>query len=479
MQQLSALDASFLYLDTPNTPMHVGGLAIYDPSTAPGGIVRFKEILADTQKRLHLARSTRQKLVRVPLNLDHPYWIEDPKFDIEFHVRHIRLPAPGDWRQLCIQVARLHSRPIDENHPLWEMFVIEGLDNIPGVPEGSYAVYTKTHHAAIDGATGAELTAVMHDLSPEGTTLNTRDTWVPDRVPTEAELMTRAIGNNVRQPMKLWDIATNAAPGFAKVALNNLRGNDELKAFDHPVPRVRFNGRVGPNRVVEAIRFTLEDAKAIKNAVPGATINDAMLALVGGALRRYLDHYGELPDDSLVAMAPINVRTKDQEGTGGNQVSQMLVTMRSDIENGAERLAAVHEGTSKSKAMTDAIGARNMTDMTQFLPSSLAGLAARLYTRLGVANQARPFFNCVVTNVPGPQVPLFASGAKMLSNFGLGPIFDGVGLIHAITSYNGEIAVTIVACRQMMPDPDYYAECMQASLDEMKASCAAAAEQVA
>lgn len=473
MQQLSALDASFLYLETPTTPMHVGGVAIYDPSTAPGGIVRFKEILAHMEQRLPLAKTTRQRLVRVPMNLDHPWWIEDPKFDVEFHIRHIRLPKPGDWRQLCIQIARLHSRPVDQNHPLWEMFVIEGLDNIPGIPEGAYAIYTKTHHAAIDGATGAELTAVMHDLTAEGSRPNIRDTWVPDRMPTDAELLTRSIGNGLRQPMKLLEVVQNAAPGLAKVALNNLRGGDELKAYDHPVPKVRFNGKVTANRAVEAIRFPLEDAKAIKNAVPGATINDAMLAVVGGALRRYLDHYGELPEDSLVAMAPINVRTKEQEGTAGNQVSQMLVTMRSDIENGKERLAAVHEGTSKSKAMTNAIGARNMTDMTEFLPSSLAGLAARLYTQLGVANQARPFFNCVVTNVPGPQVPLFAAGAKMIANLGLGPIFDGVGLIHAITSYNGEIAITAVACRQMMPDPDYYAECLEASLAEMKASCAA------
>ena len=177
MQQLSGMDASFVYLETPSAPMHVAGLSIYDPSTAPGGKVTFKGILANFQERIHLARTFRQKMVQVPMNLDHPYWVEDKDFDLEFHVRHIALPKPGDWRQLCILAARLHSRMLDLSRPLWETYVIEGLDNVEGVPPGSFALLQKTHHAAIDGMSGMEMTSAIHDLTPTPEPPATTDTW--------------------------------------------------------------------------------------------------------------------------------------------------------------------------------------------------------------------------------------------------------------------------------------------------------------
>ena len=177
MQQLSAMDASFVYLETPHTPMHIGSVAIYDPSTAPGGFVRFKDILAFIAARLRGARSFRQRLVRVPFDLDHPYWIEDPEFDLEFHVRHIALPKPGDWRQLCIQAARLHARPMDLTKPLWEFTVIEGLDNIPGLPPGCFALMCKVHHAAIDGMSGVEMSAAVHSITPDTTAPADDDPW--------------------------------------------------------------------------------------------------------------------------------------------------------------------------------------------------------------------------------------------------------------------------------------------------------------
>ena len=188
MQQLSGLDASFLSLTTHSAPMPVAGLAIYDQSSAPGGLVTFKGILANVERRLHLARCFRQKLADVPLGLDHPYWIEDANFDLEYHVRHIALPKPGDWRQLCIQAARIHARPLDLGRPLWEMYVIEGLDNVERLPEGSFAVLTKLHHAAIDGVSGVELTAAIHDTEPGAVPPPPKESWKPDPEQTPAHL---------------------------------------------------------------------------------------------------------------------------------------------------------------------------------------------------------------------------------------------------------------------------------------------------
>ena len=464
MQQLTGLDASFLYFETANAPMHVGFIMIYDQSTAPGGRVTFRGILANIEKRLHLARCFRQRLAYVPFDLDHPYWIEDPDFDLEFHVRHIALPQPGDWRQLCIQVARLHSRPLDHNHPLWEVYVIEGLDNISELPRGSFAIVGKIHHAAIDGVTGAELIAALHDLEPGAEPPPAKEAWLPDPLPSTADLLTRTMFNNVIYPFRLGRVMGESVPAMAR-----LRQELQAREFKTPalVPRTRFNGTVTAHRVLDGRSFDLETIRAMKKAVKGATVNDVVLAICGGSLRKYLQDKRELPRESLLAMAPISVRTKAQRGTGGNQVSAMVVPLHTEIHHPLERLNAVHEGAVQSKALTQAVGARLLTDYGQFIPSALAGSAARLYSRFGLANSANPFFNTVVTNVPGPQQPLYFCGARMVTTYGMGPIGDGLGLIHGVFSYCGQITIAATSCRKQMPDPAFYAKCLQDSFDEM------------
>jgi diacylglycerol O-acyltransferase len=335
VEQLSAQDASFLYLETPNAPQHVGGISIYDQATALVGKITFKGILENVEKRLHLARCFRQRLVQVPMSLDYPYWIEDPDFDLEFHVRHIALPKPGDWRQLCIQAARLHSRPLDLSRPLWEMYVVEGLDNVPGLPAGSFAVVSKIHHAAIDGVTGAEMTAALHDLAPDAEPPPPDKPWQPESVPSTWELLTRSSMNNLTQPFRLAPILAQSVPAIARVT-QRLR-TQQLRP-PSAVPRTRFNASVSPHRVVEGRAFQLDEIRSIKNAVKGATVNDVVLAICGGALRRYLKAKGELPGESLIAMAPISVRATDERGAAGNRVSAMLVSVRSDLEDPIERL---------------------------------------------------------------------------------------------------------------------------------------------
>ena len=464
MEQLSGMDASFLYFETPNAPNHIGSFAIYDQSTAPGGRVTFKGILRNVEKRLHLSRCFRQRLVHVPLELDHPYWLEDPDFDLEFHIRHIALPHPGDWRQLCIQVARIHARPLDLNRPLWEMYVIEGLDSVEGVPEGSFAVFTKIHHAAIDGVSGAELAAAVHDLTPQAKPSEPEEDWIPERQPDLLELVARTTANNIRYPFRFAQVLSRTAPRLMSMLQGG--GEDEVEGAG-PVPRTRFNGTVSSHRVIGGVDFSLDDIREIRKRVPGATVNDVILAICSGALRNYLEFHGELPIDSLVAMAPISVRTEDERGTAGNKISTMSVTLFTSIADPIARLEAIHEGTRSSKATAEAVGARTMTDITQFVPGNLAGLAARLYTRLGLANNIRPFLNTVITNVPGPQIPLYFTGARMVSLYGLGPVLDGMGLIHPVFSCSGRISISFTSCRDMIPDPGFYASCIQDSFDQL------------
>ncbi len=466
MRQLSGLDATFINLETPNAPMHIGGLAIYDQSSAPGERVTFKGILANIESRLHLAACYRQKIVQLPYGLDHPYWIEDENFDLEFHVRHIALPKPGDWRQLCIQAARLHSRPLDRNKPLWEMYVIEGLDGVDGLPPGSFAIQTKIHHAAIDGVSGTEILTAIHDLMPDAAPAPPEQEWIAESEPTLVELALRSTVNNIRQPLRFAQVLAEAAPPVIRQMLAK-RDDDADPPSD--VPRTRFNGKVSPHRVFEARTFSLADVKQIRKAVEGATVNDVILSVCGGALRRYLTHHHELPKESLSAFAPISVRTEDEAGTAGNKVSGMFVSLHSDEPDALTRLEKVRKTTRESKEMTEAIGARNLADVTQFMPGMLAGVAGRLIARTGLMSRMAPVANCVVSNVPGPQVPLYFTKALMVANFGLGLPMDGMGLFHAVLSYNGTITVSITGCREQIPDPGFYAECIEEAFSELRA----------
>jgi len=469
MEQLSGQDASFLYFETPKTPMHIGAIAIYDPSTVPGGGRQgFKDILRAIERRLHLARSFRQKIVNVPFNLDHPYWIEDRDFDLEYHVRHIRLPEPGDWRQLCIQAARLQSRPLDLTKPLWEFTIVEGLDAIPGLPEGSYAIISKVHHACIDGVSGVDLIEAIHDLEPEPADAPPSRPWSGETEPNPLELVMRAQVNNFTQPLRFAEVLARSVPMFGRLSQGMME-----RRFERPVsapPRTRFNRPVSAHRVVEGRRFDLQEVRRIKSSVESATVNDVVLTVVGGALRAYLDAKQELPDAPMIAMAPISVRTADEKNAMGNRVAAMMVMLGTDIADPLERLQAVHDAASQSKEMTNAIGAKLMTDYSQFIPSTTAALATRIYTEYGLADQLNLPFNCVVTNVPGPQIPLYCAGAKLVTQYGLGPVYDGMGLIFPVFSYCGQIMISMTACREMVPDPEFFAECLQRSFDKLKAA---------
>jgi len=467
MQQLAGLDAALLYLETANVPMHIGSVAIFDPSTAPGGTVRFKTIIKTLVDRAHLAPYLRQRLFEVPFHADLPYWVKDDSFDPEFHIRHIALPKPGDWRQLCIQVARLHARGLDRSRPLWELYVIEGLDNVKGVPPGSFAFVSKVHHAAIDGASSNDIGSAMCDLTPEVRVVEGSGDWVADKPPTAFELAAKAYSNNLLKPLRFLEFLQRTMPAWSKALETSTNGQSRPSP---KVPRTRFNGVVSPHRVFEGVTFPLDDIKMIKNHA-GGTVNDAVLAICAGALRKYLVSKEELPRRSLVSMCPVSIRDPNALASGGNQVISMSIPLHTEIEDPCERLLAICEETHSSKQLTNAIGAKSLLEMADFMPTQLAALGARVAAEQGLAEFNAPTVNTVITNVPGSQVPLYSNGALLVGGWGLGPSLDGNGLFHSVGSYCGQLAIGVTCCRKMMPDPAFYAQCLEASFAELKSAC--------
>ncbi len=469
MEQLQGLDAVFVALEQPTSPVHVGSIMIYDPSTAPGGFVRFKDILSFVEDRLQLSKTLRQKMVKVPFGLDYPYWVQDIDFDLEFHVRHVALPKPGDWRQLCILAARIFARPLDLSRPPWEMTVIEGLDNIEGLPKGSYAVLSKVHHAAIDGVSGVDMMQAMHTLFPTQEPLDTPDTWKPEANPSQIGTFMRGSMRSMTLPFRQLNATRKSMPGIFRATKGLVKRDYGVKHLVQ-APRTRFNVPVTPHRMYGASTFDIKDIIAMRAMCEGTKLNDVMLSITGGALRRYLEAKSELPDTTLTAMAPISVRSESEKNTMGNQVSAMFVPLGSHIKDAQERLEYVREETRKAKEMTNDLGARQMTEMAKLAPSMAMNVGAKLYTQFKLADKAKPFINTIVTNVPGPRIPVYSAGAKAVGVYGMMCLFDGVALGHIVHSYVDKITLSYTACRDAMPDPDFYSECMQASFDDhMKA----------
>jgi diacylglycerol O-acyltransferase len=470
MEQLQGMDASFVALETPNSPMHIGSVLIYDPSTAPGGFVRFKDILKFYEDRMRLSKTMRQKLVKVPFNVDYPYWVEDADFDLEYHVRHLALPKPGDWRQMCIQAARIFARPLDLNRPPWEFTVVEGLDNVPGVPKGSYAIVTKVHHAAIDGMSGIDLMQALHTATPSLAPPNEPDNWKPEKYPNKVGMFAKGYVRAWLNPIRQVGVAAQAVPGVYRAAKGMIKGEFGLNAAIR-APKTRFNTKVSPHRVYEGRVFELAHIKALRSLAEGAKVNDVMLTIIGGGLHKYLKHHNELPKTTMTAMAPISVRSEGEKNTMGNQVSAMIAPLGTHIADPAERMAYVFEQTSRSKEMTNAIGARQMTEASKVSPALFMALGAQAYTRLGIANlNMTPVINTIVTNVPGPPVPIYSAGAKLVSMQGMLCLMDGVALGHVVQSYVKEATISFTADRKVMTDPEFYADCIQESFEEMAAA---------
>jgi diacylglycerol O-acyltransferase len=479
MRQLSGLDTAFLNLETSATPLHVGAAIVIDGASAPEGFGygMVRDLIA---ARLDRLPPLRWKLVEVPLGIDLPYWIEDPDFDLEFHLRRSGVPPPGGPRELAEVVERIHARPLDRDHPLWELYVIEGLEG------GDIAIVSKMHHAAIDGVSGAELLTALVDLEPV-----VPEPTDPDRLhggerrPGQLEMLLRGGRGLARQPFRLARTAVRTARtlpalgGLAQLALpatvrRRVGDGGLLERPQLQAPRTPFNGPVTRHRRWAVTSVPLQRVKDVKNAA-GATVNDVVMTMCARALRRYLIERDALPESPLQAMVPISVRTEDQRDAMGNQVTAMVSTLPTHLDDPREQLDYTSARMQVAK-QSNAVPAGLLQDVTRFAAPALFARAARVAARTRWADRFRTPFNLVVSNVPGPPIPIYLAGARIARIYPISAVVDGIGLNITVQSLEDHVDVGLVSCRELVPDLWDLAEDIRAALDELAAAVGVTAD---
>ena len=464
MEPLSGMDAAFLYLETPNQPQHVTLTAVFDPSSTPGG-VGFTQVRDHIARRLHRIPPLTRRLLPVPLGLHHPHWVADADLDLDHHVRHVDLAAPGDDAQLAAVVAQISAVPLDRHRPLWEMWIIEGLAG------DRFALVAKLHHATLDGVAGVEQMIAFFDIEPLIETGPPPPTDRPDPEPNAAELLTYAAVSRARSLLRAVPLAARTVGSVR--AVRSARSDPGTAAGGTPLaaPRTSLNASLTPARRVAFARLPLDDVKTVKHAVAGASVNDVVLAVCAGALRRYLDDRGELPSDPLVAACPVDVRTDDQRSGTGNRVSAMFTRLPTDVADPIDRLDAAHRAARAAKDEHALFDADVLQQWTEVLDPNLSGWLIDLYSRTGTAGRHRPAVNLVVSNVHGPPFPLYLAGAELVRAYPLGQLLDGIGLNITVMSYRDAIDVGFLAAGDLVPDldrlaaavPDAFAELVDAT----------------
>ena len=466
MKQLTGQDASFLYLESRGAHLHLTALYVYEQPRAPAAPLVFADIVRHLESRLDSSEIFRQKLVRPPLDLDYPYWVDDAEFNLKRHMHRYTAAAPRTRRALFRLVAKLHAKPLDLSRPPWEMHVLEKLGPIEGFPKSCFAIIARYHHAAIDGASGSQLVDGLHDLQPAeiAPAEAGEESWRPNPEPGTTDVLTRGVLNNLGAPFRILKTIAGAAPGMI---LSRLKPAGDKPAKSTPAPKTCFNQPVSRERVFHSTSVDLQKVRDIRNLVPGATVNDVILTICGGALRTWLDAYGELPAESLVAMVPVNARTSEQSELGGNRLGTLFVPIHTDIYDPAERLQAVYEATQKAKSASGGLDAQQISEITSHVPAITLSSVGHLVTRLGIGHRVKPIANCTITNVPGPRGTLWLGPAKLVWSTGTAPIIDGMGLIISAFSYRDQITFSFCSCPEMVPDPEFMGDCTQVAYESL------------
>ena len=444
MQRLSGLDASFLYLETSTQPLHVCSVLELDTATIPGGY-SFEKLRDQLALRITAIPTFRERLANSFLNLDHPVWVKDDEFHLERHVHRIGLPAPGGRVELAEICGHLASLPLDRRHPLWEMWAIEGLGGTDARKGGRLAVLTKVHHAAVDGVTGANLMSQLCSVEPDAPPPQ------PVDASPEANPLRIALGGLGRFAVRPITLATSVLPSTVSTVVDTVRRAAGGRAMASPfaAPQTPFNASITAERNVAFAQLDLADVKKVKDHF-GVKVNDVVMALVSGVLRTFLLQRDELPESTLVAMVPVSVHDRSDR-PGRNQVSGMFASLQTQIADPGERLRAIAEANVIAKDHSSAIGATLLQDWSQFAGPAVFGVAMRVYARTRLT-ESRPVHNLVVSNVPGPQIPLYFLGAEVEAMYPLGPIFHGSGLNITVMSLNGRLNVGLISCPELLPD---------------------------
>lgn len=442
--------------------MHIGGVSIIDPRRADGSLLDFNQLREHVASRAAAVPVLRRRLATVPFGLGRPSWVDDGDPDLEYHLERTSLPEPGGLRELRALASFEFARSLDRRRPLWSLLWVEGLGSVPGAPPGAVALISRVHHAAVDGVSGAEILAALLGPPP-----------APAPATAPASGVIGRLGRAGRElagiPLAIPGAVASVAKGLAGGALAAFATRVAPPPLPFSAPPTRFNAPVTAERSWAATTTSLERFKAIKDEA-GATVNDVVLAVCAGALRRWLLERDELPREPLVAMIPISIRGEEGRGRMGNRVSAMLVSLATDVGDAQARLATIRDGARSAKIYHRAVGADALAEGAALVPFGLAGIAARVYAGLHLAERHRPLFNVTITNVPGPREALDLAGAPLLSHAGQAPVFDGLGLIMPIFSYAGTISLAATACARMVPRAASIAEAFEASLDELEAA---------
>jgi diacylglycerol O-acyltransferase / wax synthase len=452
MQRLSGMDASFFYLETPTTHMHIIGVIVIDGDSMPGGY-SFERIRQLYIERLHLLPPFRRRPVFVPFGLDHPVWIEDEDFDFDQHVLRVAAPEPGTLHELADIVGHISSIPLDRSRPLWELTVVEGLE------DHQVALVTKMHHASIDGVSGADLLVHLFDLDPYAESVAQPDEpWRGEPVPSDLQLVTEALVRSAARPARVARTAFRTGQSVLNV-VRTLRSDEVDAALPLTAPRTRFSGPLTAHRSVAFGRSSLEDFKVVKNTF-ATTVNDVVLAACTQSLRQYLIDHDDLPERPLIASVPVSVRSDDQQGDGGNRVSAMFAALPVQLEDPLEQLAEIHRRMNSAKELHDAVGADMLQDWSEIFGPAAFTQASRLLSRMRSADRASgmnltnrvAIHNVVISNVPGPPMPMYVAGARMVSTYPLGPVLFGAGLNLTVLSNMGNVDISAVGCTELVPD---------------------------
>jgi WS/DGAT/MGAT family acyltransferase len=468
MQVLEGMDAAFLSLETPTTPLHVGAVLVLDPPEGTRSLfspsTRYAQIRRVISQRLHLVGPMRQRAIRVPFGLHHPVWVDDPDFELDDHLARASLPSPGGPRELDAFVANAMSRQLDPDRPLWEMFVVEGLAG------DRTALIAKVHHAILDGVSGASILAAFLDLSPRARVISLpTDPWDPDPLPSTTQLLRYTASSLSHQPGLALNTLSSGIEAMADLGMHNRellsRGEVPPPAF-FSAPRTSFNGAVSNRKRFSSLSIPLDDVKLVRQTFEG-TVNDVILAGVAGGLQRLLRARGEEVDQSLVAMVPVSTRPVGEGGALGNQVSGMLVSLATDTDDPVQRLDAIAESTRVAKDQEQLHRGKLVGGLAQIAPPALASRLARAVAGTKLFDRVRPPFNVVISSVRGPDFSLFCAGSRVATMYPVGPIAEGIGLNVTIISYLDQLQFGLLACRKLLPELDVLADFIDDALGEL------------
>jgi diacylglycerol O-acyltransferase / wax synthase len=468
MERLSGLDSAFLSLETSSMHLHVAIAAVLDPSTMSQPY-SFDDLKAFISRRLMRDPTFRRRIVEVPFRLNHPIWVEDPHLDLDYHIRRHVLPTPGGPRELTDLTGAIVGVPLDRARPLWEIHVVEGLF------DGNVALIGKIHHAAVDGVSGAELFIHLFDLTPHppdetGADVAAEPAPPPaERIPNDIELVGHALMSQARRAMSLPGLLGRTVTTATHLVGRHRDPEAVVGAVPLRAPRTPWSAAITPHRSVAFARVRLSDIKRVRAAF-GVKVNDVVLALVSGALRRYLVDRSTLPKTPLVGMCPVSVRTEDERGRPDNRVSAMFVHLRTDIPDVTKRLRAIARTTKGAKQDHNAIGAKFIQNWADQAAPSTFVLATRLYSRLNIADRHPPIYNVVVSNVPGPDFPLYLDGAELVATYPMGPIMEGAGLNVTVLSYMDNVDFGFLAGAELVPDVWDMADVVSDAMDELLAA---------